>query len=62
VLGEHLAPIFIRDGRAHALAVSVALLVSHQLPAENVGIAMQGRGKRGLGSRHFHGWLRQRMH
>jgi len=58
VLGEHLGPIFIRDGRTHALAVRVALLVGHQLPAVDVGVAMQRRGKGRLGGRHLRALLR----
>jgi len=42
VFGKDPRAIFIRDGGAHAVAVRTALLVRHQLPAVDVGIAVQG--------------------
>jgi hypothetical protein len=43
VFGKDPRTLFIRDGSAHAVAVRTALLVRHQLPAVDVGIAVQGR-------------------
>jgi hypothetical protein len=43
VFGKHPRTFFFRDGCAHALAVRAALLVRHQLPAVDVGIAIEGR-------------------
>jgi hypothetical protein len=62
VLGEKPGPIFFRDGRTHVFAVRAALLMGHQLPTVDVGIAMQRRGKGRLSGRHFHALLRRSMH